>query len=161
MKVDIGNNNEQSVYYNKARLEYANDGNVINLNYKIAKYDNKIKAICNIIAKLNDFTESENRIYTYICSIYANNDEDKTYTKEDIANFVRHKYLYNPVTINRCFDKFIKCGVIRINKDNYVILNDNFNVAKTIKNSIYFDNGDTAGVVSDFAVVVNFRVPSP
>ena len=25
MKVDIGNNNEQSVYYNKARLEYAND----------------------------------------------------------------------------------------------------------------------------------------
>ena len=50
MKVDIGNNNEQSVYYNKARLEYANDGNVININYKIAKYDNKIKAICNIIA---------------------------------------------------------------------------------------------------------------
>ena len=100
MKVDIGNNNEQSVYYNKARLEYANDGNVINLNYKIAKYDNKIKAICNIIAKLNDFTESENRIYTYICNIYANNNEDKTYTKEDITNFVRHKYLYNPVTIN-------------------------------------------------------------
>ena len=66
MKVDIGNNNEQSVYYNKARLEYANNGNVININYKIAKYDNKIKAICNIIAKLNDFTESENRIYTNI-----------------------------------------------------------------------------------------------
>ena len=86
---------------------------------------------------------------------------DKTYTKEDITNFVRHKYLYNPVTINRCFDKFIKCGVIRINKDNYVILNDNFNVAKTIRNSIYFDNGDTAGVVSDFAVVVNFSVPAP
>ena len=40
-------------------------------------------------------------------------------------------------------------------------LNDNFNIAKTIRNSIYFDNGDTAGVVSDFAVVVNFSVPAP
>ena len=34
-------------------------------------------------------------------------------------------------------------------------------VAKTIRNSVYFDNGDTAGVVSDFAVVVNFSVPAP
>ena len=110
---------------------------------------------------VDDLIKCNTNTYISICSIYANNNEDKTYTKEDITNFVRHKYLYNPVTINRCFDKFIKCGVIRINKDNYVILNDNFNVAKTIRNSIYFDNGDTAGVVSDFAVVVNFSVPAP
>lgn len=161
MKVDVGNNNDQSVYYNKARLEHASNGNVVNLDYKLAAYDNKIKAVCNIIAKLNDFTESETKIYTYLCTIYDTTNTLDAYTKEDITNFVCHKYLYNPVTINRCFDKFVKCGIIRITKDNYVILNDNFNVAKTVKDSIYFNNGDVAGVVSDFAVVVNFRVPSP
>lgn len=132
MFADINSSKSEATYFDKINLLHYNDNNIIKINViNSSKY--KLFTVCEIISRLNDFTEAERKVYYHI-----NKEKDITVSK--INKIITNLYGYSNMTVKRSLDKFIKCGIIRYEyKDNSrevdIKLNDNFNVAKYIENS--------------------------
>lgn len=144
MFADIDSSKSDATYFDKINLLHYNDNNIIKINViNSSKY--KLFTVCEIISRLNDFTEAERKVYYHI-----NKEEDITISK--INKIITNLYGYSNMTVKRSLDKFIKCGIIRYEyKDNSrevdIKLNDNFNAVKYIENS---DN--------DILIAVNLKL---
>lgn len=127
----IDNSNASPVYYDKDNMLHYSNESIVRI--KIAAVDeNRLRVACNIIARLNNFTKSEEDIY-YIVNLY--NDE----TLKEIHNVIKNNYSYSGMTINRAINKFLNEGIVRIyNNDNtgyaHVKVNDNFNMKNKCEN---------------------------
>ena len=132
MFADIDSSKSEATYFDKINLSHYNDNNIIKINViNSTKY--KLFTVCEIISRLNDFTEAERKVYYHI-----NKEPDITVSK--INKVITNLYGYSVMTVKRSLDKFIKCGVIRYEyKDNNrevdIKLNDNFNAVKYVENS--------------------------
>lgn len=132
MFADIDSSKTNATYFDKVNLSHYNDNNIIKINIRNAS-KNKLLNVCEVISRLNNFTEAERKIYYHI-----NKEKDITVTK--LNKLISVLYSYSVMTVKRSLDKFIKCGVIRYDyKDNCrevdIKLNDNFNAVKYIENS--------------------------
>ena len=132
MFADIDSSKSEATYFDKINLSHYNDNNIIKINViNSSKY--KLFTVCEIISRLNDFTEAERRVYYCI----------NTLNNVSVSNVTKHItsiYGYSAMTVKRSLDKFIQCGVITYeNKNNSrevdIKLNDSFNVSKYIENS--------------------------
>lgn len=132
MFADIDSSKSDATYFDKINLLHHNDNNIIKINViNSSKY--KLFTVCEIISRLNDFTEAERKVYYHI-----NKEKDITVSK--INKIITTLYAYSNMTVKRSLDKFIKCGIIRYEyKDNSrevdIKLNDNFNAVKYVENS--------------------------
>lgn len=132
MFADIDNSKSDATYFDKINLLHYSDNNIININViNSSKY--KLFTVCEIISRLNNFTEAERKVYYHI-----NKEKDITVSK--INKIITNLYGYSNMTVKRSLDKFIKCGIIRYEyKDNIrevnIKLNDNFNAVKYVENS--------------------------
>lgn len=143
MFAKINTRESDATYFDKINLSHYNNSNIIKINIDDGR--SKIFKICEIISRLNDFTEAERRVYYCINSL-------NNVTVSNITKHVTSIYCYSAMTVKRSLDKFIKCGVITYeNKDNSrevnIKLNDNFNVAKCIEDSD-----------SDILIAVNLKL---
>lgn len=144
MFADIDSSKSEATYFDKINLLHYNDNNIIKINViNSSKY--KLFTVCEIISRLNDFTEAERKVYYHI-----NKEKDITVSK--INKIITNLYGYSVMTVKRSLDKFIKCGIIRYEyKDNSrevdIKLNSNFNAAK------YVENSD-----SDILIAVNLKL---
>lgn len=144
MFADIDSSKSEATYFDKINLSHYNDNNIIKINViNSSKY--KLFTVCEIISRLNDFTEAERKVYYHI-----NKEKDITVSK--INKLITNLYGYSNMTVKRSLDKFIKCGVIRYEyKDNSrevdIKLNSNFNAVK------YIENSD-----SDILIAVNLKL---
>lgn len=143
MFAKINTRESDATYFDKINLSHYNDSNIIKID--IVDGRNKLFKICEIISRLNDFTEAERRVY------YCINDLDNV-TVSNITKHITSIYGYSAMTVKRSLDKFIQCGVITYeNKNNSrevdIKLNDKFNVTKHIKDS---DN--------DILIAVNLKL---
>lgn len=144
MFADIDSSKSDATYFDKINLLHYKDNNIIKINViNSSKY--KLFIVCEIISRLNDFTEAERKVYYHI-----NKEEDITVSK--INKIITNLYGYSNMTVKRSLDKFIKCGIIRYEyKDNSrevdIKLNDNFNAVK------YIENSD-----SDILIAVNLKL---
>lgn len=144
MFADIDSSKSDATYFDKINLLHYKDNNIIKINViNSSKY--KLFTVCEIISRLNDFTEAERKVYYHI-----NKEEDITISK--INKIITNLYGYSNMTVKRSLDKFIKCGIIRYEyKDNSrevdIKLNDNFNAVK------YIENSD-----SDILIAVNLKL---
>ena len=132
MFAGIDSSKSDATYFDKVNLSHYNDNNIIKINIGNASKNNLLN-VCEVISRLNNFTEAERRIYYHI-----NKEKDVTVTK--LNKLISALYSYSVMTVKRSLDKFIKCGVIRYEyKDNSrevdIKLSDRFNVAKYIENS--------------------------
>jgi hypothetical protein len=133
-----------ATYFDKVNLSHYNDNNIIKIDIEHPS-KNKIFNVCEIIGRLNNFTEAERKVYYHI-----NKEKDITISK--LNKLITTLYAYSNMTVKRSLDKFIQCGVIRYEyKDNSrevdIKLNDNFNVSK------YIENSD-----SDILIAVNLKL---
>jgi len=140
----INSSKSEATYFDKVNLSHYNDNNIIKIDIEHPS-KNKIFNVCEIIGRLNNFTEAERKVYYHI-----NKEKDITVSK--INKLITTLYAYSNMTVKRSLDKFIKCGVIRYeNKNNSrevnIKLNDRFNVAK------YIENSD-----SDILIAVNLKL---
>lgn len=131
MFAKINTRESDATYFDKINLVHYNDNNIIKITIDDGR--NKIFKVCEIISRLNDFTEAERRVY--YCINTLNNVSVNNVTKH-----ITSIYGYSTMTVKRSLDKFIQCGVITYeNKDNSrevnIKLNDSFNVSKYIENS--------------------------
>ena len=144
MFADIDSSKSDATYFDKINLLHYNDNNIININViNSSKY--KLFTVCEIISRLNDFTEAERKVFYHI-----NKEKDITVSK--INKTITNLYGYSNMTVKRSLDKFIKCGIIRYEyKDNSrevdIKLNDNFNAVK------YVEDSD-----SDILIAVNLKL---
>lgn len=144
MFADIDSSKSDATYFDKINLLHYNDNNIIKINViNSSKY--KLFTVCEIISRLNDFTEAERKVFYHI-----NKEKDITVSK--INKTITNLYGYSNMTVKRSLDKFIKCGIIRYEyKDNSrevdIKLNDNFNAIK------YVENSD-----SDILIAVNLKL---
>lgn len=144
MFADIDSSKSDATYFDKINLLHYNDNDIIKINViNSSKY--KLFTVCEIISRLNDFTEAERKVYYHI-----NKEKDITISK--INKIIINLYGYSNMTVKRSLDKFIKCGIIRYEyKDNSrevnIKLNDNFNAIK------YIENSD-----SDILIAVNLKL---
>ena len=144
MFADIDSSKSDATYFDKINLLHYKDNNIIKVNViNSSKY--KLFTVCEIISRLNDFTEAERKVYYHI-----NKEKDITVSK--INKIITNLYGYSNMTVKRSLDKFIKCGIIRYEyKDNSrevdIKLNDNFNAIK------YIENSD-----SDILIAVNLKL---
>jgi hypothetical protein len=139
----INSSESDATYFDKVNLSHYNDNNIIKINIDDGR--TKIFKVCEIISRLNDFTEAERRVYYCINTL---NNVSVT----DVTKHVTNIYGYSAMTVKRSLDKFIQCGVITYeNKNNSrevnIKLNDRFNVAK------YIENSD-----SDILIAVNLKL---
>lgn len=139
----INSSESDATYFDKINLLHYNDNNIIKINIDDGR--TKIFKVCEIISRLNDFTEAERRVY------YCINTLDNV-SVTDVTKHVTNIYGYSAMTVKRSLDKFIQCGVITYeNKNNSrevnIKLNDRFNVAK------YIENSD-----SDILIAVNLKL---
>ena len=131
MFAKINTNESDATYFDKVNLSHYNDSNIIKIIIDDGR--TKIFKVCEIISRLNDFTEAERRVY------YCINTLDNV-SVTDVTKHVTNIYGYSAMTVKRSLDKFIQCGVITYeNKENSrevnIKLSDRFNVAKYIENS--------------------------
>lgn len=143
MFAKINTRESDATYFDKINLSHYNNSNIIKIDIDDGR--NKIFKICEIISRLNDFTEAERRVY------YCINTLDNI-TVTNITKHITSIYGYSAMTVKRSLDKFIQCGVITYeNKNNSrevnIKLNDKFNVAK------YIENSD-----SDILIAVNLKL---
>ena len=143
MFAKINTRESDATYFDKINLSHYNDSNIIKIDIDDGR--NKLFKICEIISRLNDFTEAERRVY--YCINTLNN-----ISVTDVTKHVTNIYGYSAMTVKRSLDKFIQCGVITYeNKSNSrevnIKLNDRFNVAK------YIENSD-----SDILIAVNLKL---
>lgn len=144
MFADIDSSKSDATYFDKINLLHYNDNNIIKINViNSSKY--KLFTVCEIISRLNDFTEAERKVFYHI-----NKEKDITISK--INKTITNLYCYSNMTVKRSLDKFIKCGIIRYEyKDNSrevdIKLNDNFNAVK------YIEDSD-----SDILIAVNLKL---
>ena len=122
----------EATYFDKSNFSHYDDNNIIKIDI-INTYKNKIFTVCEIISRLNNFTEAERKVYYHI-------NKEKYITVSKINKIITTLYGYSNMTVKRSLDKFIKCGVIRYEyKDNVrevdIKLNDNFNAVKYVENS--------------------------
>lgn len=139
----INSSESDATYFDKVNLSHYNDNNIIKINIDDGR--TKIFKVCEIISRLNDFTEAERRVY------YCINTLDNV-SVTNVTKHVTNIYGYSAMTVKRSLDKFIQCGVITYeNKNNSrevnIKLNDRFNVAK------YIENSD-----SDILIAVNLKL---
>lgn len=143
MFAKINTRESDATYFDKINLSHYNNSNIIKIDIDDGR--NKIFKVCEIISRLNDFTEAERRVY------YCINTLDNI-TVTNITKHITSIYGYSAMTVKRSLDKFIQCGVITYeNKNNSrevnIKLNDKFNVAK------YIENSD-----SDILIAVNLKL---
>lgn len=143
MFAKINTRESDATYFDKINLSHYNDSNIIKIDIDDGR--NKLFKICEIISRLNDFTEAERRVYYCINSL-------GNVTVNELTKHITNIYCYSVMTVKRSLDKFIQCGVITYeNKSNSrevnIKLNDNFNVAK------YIENSD-----SDILIAVNLKL---
>lgn len=128
----INSSDSEATYFDKVNLSHYNDNNIIKINViNSSKY--KLFTVCEIISRLNDFTEAERKVYYHI-----NKEKDITVSK--INKIITNLYGYSNMTVKRSLDKFIKCGIIRYeyvdnSREVNIELNDNFNAVKYVENS--------------------------
>ena len=139
----INSSESDATYFDKVNLLHYNDSNIIKIDIDDGR--TKIFKVCEIIARLNNFTEAERKVYYHI-----NKEKDITVSK--LNKLITTLYAYSVMTVKRSLDKFIQCGVITYeNKNNSrevnIKLNDRFNVAK------YIENSD-----SDILIAVNLKL---
>lgn len=140
----INNIESEATYFDKVNLSHYSNNNIIKVDIENPS-KNKIFNVCEIIGRLNNFTEAERKVYYHI-----NKEKDITVSK--LNKLITTLYAYSNMTVKRSLDKFIKCGVIRYEyKDNSreidIKLTNNFNVAK------YIENSD-----SDILIAVNLKL---
>lgn len=140
----INDSKSDATYFDKVNLSHYRDNNIIKIDV-INSINNKLFTVCEVISRLNNFTEAERKVYYHI-----NKEEDITISK--INKIITNLYGYSNMTVKRSLDKFIKCGIIRYEyKDNSrevdIKLNDNFNAVK------YIENSD-----SDILIAVNLKL---
>ena len=140
----INGSESDATYFDKVNLSHYNDNNIIKINIENTG-KSKIFNVCEIISRLNDFTEAERKVY------YSINTMNNV-TVSNVTKHVTNLYGYSAMTVKRSLDKFIKCGVIRYEyKDNSrevdIKLNNNFNAVK------YIENSD-----SDILIAVNLKL---
>lgn len=128
----INSSESDATYFDKVNLSHYNDNNIIKIDIENPS-KNKLFNVCEVIARLNNFTEAERKVYYHI-----NKEKDITVSKLNklIATF----YAYSTMTVKRSLDKFIKCGVIRYeyrenSREVDIKLTNNFNAVKYIENS--------------------------
>lgn len=143
MFAKINTRESDATYFDKINLSHYNDSNIIKIDIDDGR--NKLFKICEIISRLNDFTEAERRVYYCINSL-------GNVTVNELTKHITNIYCYSAMTVKRSLDKFIQCGVITYeNKNNSrevnIKLNDRFNVAK------YIENSD-----SDILIAVNLKL---
>ena len=143
MFAKINTRESDATYFDKINLSHYNDSNIIKIDIDDGR--NKLFKICEIISRLNDFTEAERRVYYCINSL-------GNVTVNELTKYITNIYCYSAMTVKRSLDKFIQCGVITYeNKNNSrevnIKLNDRFNVAK------YIENSD-----SDILIAVNLKL---
>lgn len=132
MFADIDSSKSDATYFDKVNLSHYNDNNIIKINViNSTKY--KLFTVCEIISRLNDFTEAERKVYYHI-----NKEKDITVSK--INKIITNLYGYSNMTVKRSLDKFIKCGIIKYeyvdnSREVNIKLNDNFNAVKYVENS--------------------------
>lgn len=143
MFAKINTRESDATYFDKVNLSHYKDSNIIKIDIDDGR--NKLFKICEIISRLNDFTEAERRVYYCINSL-------GNVTVNELTKHITNIYCYSAMTVKRSLDKFIQCGVITYeNKNNSrevnIKLNDRFNVAK------YIENSD-----SDILIAVNLKL---
>ena len=132
MFAGIDSSKSDATYFDKVNLSHYNDNNIIKVDI-INSSTSKLFNVCEVIARLNNFTEAERKVYYHI-----NKEKDITVSK--INKLITTLYGYSNMTVKRSLDKFIKCGVIRYEyKDNNrevdIKLTNNFNAVKYVENS--------------------------
>ena len=132
MFAGIDSSKSDATYFDKVNLSHYNDNNIIKVDI-INPSKNKLFTVCEIISRLNDFTEAERKVYYHI-----NKEKDITVSK--INKLITTLYGYSVMTVKRSLDKFIKCGVIRYeygenSREVDIKLTNNFNAVKYIENS--------------------------
>lgn len=140
----INSGESDATYFDKINLSHYNDNDIIKVDIENPNKD-KLFNVCEIIARLNNFTEAERKVYYYI-----NKEKDITVSK--LNKLITANYSYSNMTVKRSLDKFINCGVIRYkyrenSREVDIKLNDSFNVAK------YIENSD-----SDILIAVNLKL---
>ena len=113
MFAKINTRESDATYFDKINLSHYNNSNIIKIDIDDGR--NKIFKICEIISRLNDFTEAERRVY------YCINTLDNI-TVTNITKHITSIYGYSAMTVKRSLDKFIQCGVITYENNN--IIND-------------------------------------
>lgn len=140
----INSSESEATYFDKVNLSHYNNNNIIKIDIENTG-KNKLFTVCEIISRLNDFTEAERKVYYHI-------NKEINITISKLNKLITTLYAYSGMTVKRSLDKFIKCGVIRYEyKDNSrevdIKLNSNFNAAK------YIENSD-----SDILIAVNLKL---
>lgn len=144
MFAGIDSSKSDATYFDKVNLSHYNDNNIIKIDI-INSSKSKLFNICEIVSRLNDFTEAERKVYYHI-----NKEKDITVSK--INKLITNLYGYSTMTVKRSLDKFIKCGVIRYeyredSREVDIKLTSNFNAVK------YVENSD-----SDILIAVNLKL---
>ena len=140
----INGSESDATYFDKINLSHYNDNNIIKVDI-INSSTSKLFNVCEIISRLNNFTEAERKVYYHI-----NKEKDITISK--LNKLITNLYGYSVMTVKRSLDKFIKCGVIRYeyrenSREVDIKLTHNFNVAKCIENTD-----------SDILIAVNLKL---
>lgn len=128
----INGSESDATYFDKVNLSHYNDNNIIKINIENTG-KSKIFNVCEIISRLNDFTEAERKVY------YSINTMNNV-TVSNVTKHVTNLYGYSSMTVKRSLDKFIKCGVIRYeyrenSREVDIKLTNNFNAVKYVENS--------------------------
>lgn len=144
MFADIDCSKSDATYFDKINLSHYSNNSIIKISIKNSIKDN-LFTICEIISRLNNFTEAERKVYYHI-----NKEKDITVSK--LNKLITNIYGYSNMTVKRSLDEFIKCGVIRYeyrenNREVNIKLNDNFNAVK------YVEDSD-----SDILIAVNLKL---
>ena len=66
MFADINSSKSDATYFDKINLSHYNDNNIIKID--VINNFNKLYIVCEIIARLNNFTEAERKIYYHLNS---------------------------------------------------------------------------------------------
>ena len=140
----INSSESDATYFDKVNLSHYNDNNIIKVDI-INSINNKLFTVCEVISRLNNFTEAERKVYYHI-----NKEKDITISK--LNKIITNLYGYSNMTVKRSLNKFIKCGVIRYeyrenSREVDIKLNDNFNAVK------YVEDND-----SDILIAVNLKL---
>lgn len=140
----INDSKSDATYFDKVNLSHYRDNNIIKIDV-INSINNKLFTVCEVISRLNNFTEAERKVYYHI-----NKEKDITISK--INKIITNLYGYSNMTVKRSLDEFIKCGVIRYeyrddSREVDIKLTRNFNAIK------YIENSD-----SDILIAVNLKL---
>jgi predicted transcriptional regulator len=132
MYANIDKTNTNNVFYNKEDYVHYEGNNVIAVNVKGSE-NTDVRTVCDIISKLNDFTQAESDVF-YTINVFT--DVNVTQIYDNIKQY----YGYHAMTIRRAIDNFIKKGIVKTvsydDKKNYkLVLNDSYNVKDSIANT--------------------------